>query len=431
MYLGDSAHVIHVAKAGNDANGGVAQQYPINLVADAKLTITAAVAAATAGDSIIIWPGDYNEDINASAKALNFFGTNKYLCRIHGNTTGIGTLRLGSKSSIKNLWIENTGIASDTYAVEAQDKTHLVIDNCFIYGSYASIHLAGSSFVRMDNVQCLGKRNGFSANTVADVIVNNCIFKSDGSYGTGEDCFGANISGYAVYNNCHFVASRSDASSKNTMGFNSGYIDTRIIMNNCVIRAFTTGASPTGGVYGARTSFTIPNPAGVLTQFNLNNCSIQTAEGGNASEIFDISAERGNFDLFNTFWATKNEENNFRVYSFPNTALGADNKILISSDAQNLSASLDVNAKLVNSATPASLTNMTAAFKAMTGITEGGTWSYAKQQKVLAAYLAGKWQLKSGETEVYEILDPDDGSTVVLEITFSNTTPHRQIAVQI
>jgi hypothetical protein len=51
--------------------------------------------------------------------------------------------------------------------------------------------------------------------------------------------------------------------------------------------------------------------------------------------------------------------------------------------------------------------------------------------RVLKAWCAGKWQLKSGETDVYELLDADDGVTVILEMTLSQTTPYRMIAVQI
>lgn len=51
--------------------------------------------------------------------------------------------------------------------------------------------------------------------------------------------------------------------------------------------------------------------------------------------------------------------------------------------------------------------------------------------RILKAWCAGNWRLKSGETDVYELLDADDGSTVILEMTLSQTTPYRTIAVQI
>jgi hypothetical protein len=70
MFWGDSAHVIHVAKTGNDANAGHAQQYPVAFAADAVLTIGQAITNAAAGDTIVIWPGTYAESVTV-AKALH------------------------------------------------------------------------------------------------------------------------------------------------------------------------------------------------------------------------------------------------------------------------------------------------------------------------------------------------------------------------
>ena len=76
-------------------------------------------------------------------------------------------------------------------------------------------------------------------------------------------------------------------------------------------------------------------------------------------------------------------------------------------------------------------TELAAAMKAITGITEGGTMTWQTLMKINAAWVAGNWQLKSGETAVYELLDADDGATVIMEMTLSQTTPHRTISVQI
>ena len=76
-------------------------------------------------------------------------------------------------------------------------------------------------------------------------------------------------------------------------------------------------------------------------------------------------------------------------------------------------------------------TELAAAMKGITGITEGGTMTWQTLMKINAAWVAGNWQLKSGETAVYELLDADDGATVIMEMTLSQTTPHRTISVQI
>lgn len=70
-----------------------------------------------------------------------------------------------------------------------------------------------------------------------------------------------------------------------------------------------------------------------------------------------------------------------------------------------------------------------AALMADTGITAGGTWTFEKAMKVLTAWATGKWQDKSGVSGTYQILDPDDGLTVILEITPSATSPQKTVVV--
>ena len=69
--------------------------------------------------------------------------------------------------------------------------------------------------------------------------------------------------------------------------------------------------------------------------------------------------------------------------------------------------------------------------KTATGFTQGGTWPLAKLMKVLAAWTSGKWQDKTGVAGTYEVLDPDDGATVILEITPSAVSPQRIMVVKI
>lgn len=67
----------------------------------------------------------------------------------------------------------------------------------------------------------------------------------------------------------------------------------------------------------------------------------------------------------------------------------------------------------------------------LTGVTEGGSWTMAKLLKIQIAMAAGGFRDKSGSSGVYEILDPDDGSTVIAEITPAQTTPYRSVTVKI
>ena len=56
----------------------------------------------------------------------------------------------------------------------------------------------------------------------------------------------------------------------------------------------------------------------------------------------------------------------------------------------------------------------------------------AKQlDRIVKAWAAGDWRDKSGSPNVYELLDADDGVTVILEMTLAKTTPYRNITVKI
>ncbi len=47
---------------------------------------------------------------------------------------------------------------------------------------------------------------------------------------------------------------------------------------------------------------------------------------------------------------------------------------------------------------------------------------------ILKAWCTGKWQMKSGETDIYEVLD-EDGSTPIMEVTVSQTTPYKVVTI--
>lgn len=55
----------------------------------------------------------------------------------------------------------------------------------------------------------------------------------------------------------------------------------------------------------------------------------------------------------------------------------------------------------------------------------------ASLDRILKAWDAGNVRLKSGETNVYEYLDADDGATVIMEVTLSQTTPFRTVTLKI
>ncbi len=169
-WFGDSAFVVHVSKLGNDANGGLAQQYPVALAADAKLTIAAALAVCPDGGTILIWPGDYAEavDIYTAAKSINLIGTHRRKSRIipgvAGGAFGINlyddcnVINLsvycedatakavkGDESDKRNFQIINCDIRSD--GVDGLYLVEGLIKNCFIFCQYDVLFLSGTAIV--------------------------------------------------------------------------------------------------------------------------------------------------------------------------------------------------------------------------------------------------------------------------------------------
>ena len=75
------------------------------------------------------------------------------------------------------------------------------------------------------------------------------------------------------------------------------------------------------------------------------------------------------------------------------------------------------------------ITEIITALKVSTGYTAGGTSTFAEVMKINVAFAAGIWQDKSGSPGTYQLLDADNGSTVILEITPSETTPYKTVTI--
>ena len=91
----------------------------------------------------------------------------------------------------------------------------------------------------------------------------------------------------------------------------------------------------------------------------------------------------------------------------------------------------DVNVTHVLAATPTSAAGIVTALMADTGLTEGGTWTVEKILKIMGAWAGGKWQDKSESPGTYEVLDAEDATTGIMEVTPSATTPQKTVSVQI
>jgi len=210
MYLLDSSNVWHVAKTGNDGNGGHAQQYPVALAADAKLTIGAAITAAAAGDTIIIWPGTYTEKVTVS-KTLNIIGTSREKCIITQAADTALTFSASVEGSVlQSLSVISTDTGGTKYGIKLGNSNHHTqIIDVYCSGDLDGIHLSSSNNVYMKNVHGKGRYDGIQTGSGNNRLLENCTGETTGAstttaypsgivIGAGTNCVLKNCTAYAL-----------------------------------------------------------------------------------------------------------------------------------------------------------------------------------------------------------------------------------------
>ncbi len=270
IYLNDSSRVWHVSKAGSDANNGHAGQYPVNLGNDAKLTIGAAVSAVSSGDTIIIWPGDYAENVSAGSKALTFIGTHRNKSKII--PAAGDALSLANDCVVRNLAVE--ALATNAKGISFLAKENIVIEDCDIYGAYDGLYANSAKHVFLRNSRVRGKYDGWNAGSAEGIVAENCIFQGLGTYATSSPCRAVYGIGRGSFLNCVFLAKRNDVSDQFLLAV---YLsnNARAVFTNCVfdVSAGSNHTGPVGGIYSYGT-----NAAAVL-----KNCSVYSASSGSPS----------------------------------------------------------------------------------------------------------------------------------------------------
>lgn len=174
----DSDHVFHVAKTGNDNNGGLAQQYPISLVNDAKLTIGSALTVAASGDRIILWPGDYAEsvDLLTATKNMTIIGADKELCIISKDAALV--VRTYNHCRLENLSIIQTGSYANG-AVECGGR--LDIMGCRVISEDVGIKASGIHRLRMSD--CYTEAGFIAVYAGESVIIDRSLLLATGASG--------------------------------------------------------------------------------------------------------------------------------------------------------------------------------------------------------------------------------------------------------
>ena len=516
---GPSVHIWHVAKTGNNDNAG-------HTFSEAFLDIGPAVTAAVNGDKIIIWPGDYDEtvDLDAANKSLTLEGTSRYKSRIIRTGASERCILLEDNTVIRNLSVSSTDKSSSSVGILGSSKSNIIIDNCDVIGSWDGMLLTGCTDIWVKDSYIKGDFDGINLVNADRYLFDNCVIRTDGSYGTGQDARAVlTQSGMGLFRNCMFEAKRDDASARYTAAFfTKGLQD---IFINCIFEA-VDGSSNTGNLYGiylfnADTQVNL-NSCNIITDLNgsgdvydlfnfstsilnVSNCVYNTTKvsgtiivGGSGTIVSDAAGTAatlhgvtdGKIDVID---ANVDQIETAVITNADGTDIAAD-IIAVKAETASIQAettALDtltkaagdgdvaaIKAKTDNlPADPASETNVdanetkidaiivqttrvdalledsggdrytakaletapsgtgstpaafVAALLAETGWTVGGSMSIETLYKITAAFVAGNWREKSGDITVSQLLDADDGSTPILEMTVDSDSPFRSITV--
>lgn len=276
----DSNYVWHVTKDGSDADDG-------HTYGTAKVTVQAAVNAAAGGDTIVIWPGDYAEAVDASGKALQFIGIDRHTSCITG-VSGEKSLKLGNGSTVESMTVSSPATLN-SYGLYALFKENIVVRNCDIYGYEDGLYINSCKNILTEGCLIEGDYDGVNSAGCERWVVRDTVFRSRGGHASApyyRAVWGLSKSG--VFDNCVFEVNASRGGNTIVYAFFRTGQDVLCTFNNCVFR-MDVGVNVNGYVWGAY----VANPNNFVV---LNGCVLQTINNGTPSS--------GPYDLCNASTGT-------------------------------------------------------------------------------------------------------------------------------
>ena len=287
----DGRYVWLVAKVGNDSNGGhISTGWPLLLADEAKLTIGAAISAAASGDVILVWPGDYVENVSFGSKSLTMIGMGPKTKIVPATGNGVS---VHDYSGLQNLIVESLG--SDAKAVVGSNKTNIKIVDCDLYGNYAGLYADNADSLMLDRCRIRGQREAAYLSAAGRVFADECSLTALGTYGTGADCYGINGPGSGIYKRCSFHAERNDTTSQAIAAALLGAGELAIF-KDCIFNV-SAGSGHTGAAGGLHV-----NGAGAVAV--LENCLAKTASPNASPGPYDLYQSAGEITALNCSYTT-------------------------------------------------------------------------------------------------------------------------------
>jgi hypothetical protein len=268
------------ADTGSDSNDGKSW-------ATAKLTIAAAISAASAGDTIMVGLGTYVENVVINKHGITLAGVSREECIIQpASGTAAGTSK--ENVTVRNLTMTSNAAAADV-GFTCLSHDGLVIDNCNMYGSFDGLQTGGSHNVRILNCYVEGKYDGANFGQCRNLWVENSTFASTANYAGADTAFrGAVAIGSSSdpaaevangrFVNCNFIVNRTTAGTERVSALE---LEGAWTLIGCKLAAKSTSGTHTGGVYGLREAASLPH------QVSCVGCLFSTS--GAAGTVQDIN----------------------------------------------------------------------------------------------------------------------------------------------
>lgn len=282
-------NIYYVAKTGNDANGG-------HSMADAKLTIAAAISAAAAGDVIIVCQGTYTEQFSIG-KALTLKAKELGGVIITNSAGGSVISVQAALVNLENLIVINTHITNGT-GISAQNND-LSIRNCFIQGTIDGLIFNNyPTRISVEDSTIIGTYDSLALGSAKNVIIRGCKIYNDGSYDvtvlpTRAITTSPASSGYNILIKDTIVESTRalNGDSYDVVGM---YLGIPAILDNVLIKINHTGT----GAHYTRGLYITGSAAQVLCK----KVNIKTS--GSAGTVRDIDVESGSLKVADCFYDT-------------------------------------------------------------------------------------------------------------------------------
>ena len=161
----------HVDTTGSDVTGDGSTGAPL-------ATIQTAINAASDGDTVLVQPGTYVENINFNGKNIVVQGENRETTIIDGNQSGTVVTFDSGETSVSKLdgFTISNGHAAHSGGIWCKNTSSPTITNCNIVGNTASYD-----------------GGGINISDSASPSINNCLIDSNESGGGGGIYFNTMI----------------------------------------------------------------------------------------------------------------------------------------------------------------------------------------------------------------------------------------------